>query len=159
MLSWNSEAAAVEYPVNKVQGSWTKELEASVSKTAIFPPGSRDQAMQVKVSPGIVSGDHVFLTGITGSHPDGSVPENAEDQIRCAFDKIGSVLAETGLSHEAIVEMTSYHVGIHDHFDVFNDIRCEYVSDPYPAWTAIEVAGLRRAGAIVEIRVIARLSP
>lgn len=126
-------------------------------KIAIFPPGSRDQAAQVKVSPGIVSGDHVYLTGVTGSSPDGSMPENAEDQIRSAFNKIGSVLGETGLSHDAIVEMTTYHVGIHDHFDLFNEIRCEYASNPFPAWTAVEVAGLRRPGAIVEIRVIASL--
>lgn len=127
-------------------------------KTAIFPTGSRDQATQLKVSPGIVSGDFVFLTGVTGSLPDGSMPENPGDQIRSAFNKIGSVLAEVGLSHDAIVEMTTYHVGIHDHFDLFNEIRCEYVSDPFPAWTAVEVAGLRRSSAIVEIRIVASLT-
>lgn len=129
-----------------------------MTKTAIFPPGSKDQAALVKVSPGIVSGDHVFLTGVTGSLPDGSMPENADEQIRSAFNKIGSVLAETGLAHDAIVEMTTYHVGIHGHFELFNAIRCEYVSDPFPAWTAVEVAALRRTGAIVEIRVIASLA-
>ncbi|MEM6610153.1 MAG: RidA family protein [Pseudomonadota bacterium] len=124
-------------------------------KKALFPPGSARQAAQIKVSPGVLSGNLVFLTGVTGSRPDGSMPENAEDQIRSAFDKIGSVLAEAGLAHDAIVEMTTYHVGIHAHFDLFNDIRCEYVSEPFPAWTAVEVAALRRPGAIVEIRVIA----
>lgn len=126
-----------------------------MTKKALFPPGSEDQATQIKVSPGIVSGDHVFLTGVTGSHPDGSMPEGVEDQVRSAFDKIGSVLAEAGLSCDAIVEMTTYHVGIHDHFDLFNEIRCEYVSEPFPAWTAVEVASLRRPGAIFEIRVVA----
>lgn len=126
-------------------------------KIAIYPEGSQAAATQIKVSPGIISGDHVFLTGITGSLPDGSMPKNPEDQIRSAFDKIGAVLSEAGLTHDAIVEMTSYHVGIHAHFDLFNKIRCEYVHDPYPAWTAVEVAGFRRAGAIVEIRVIASL--
>ncbi|MEP5152872.1 RidA family protein [Planktotalea sp.] len=130
-----------------------------MTKTAIFPPGSEEQAKLVKVSPGIVSGDHVFLTGITGSLPDGTMPKTAEDQFRHAFEKIGAVLGEADLSHDAIVEMTSYHVGIHEHFDLFNDIRCEFVSDPFLAWTAVEVAGLRRAGALVEIRVVASLSP
>ncbi len=126
-----------------------------MSKTALFPPGSKDQATQIKVSPGIVSGDHVFLTGVTGSRPDGSMPEGIADQVRSAFEKIGSVLAEAGLSYDAIVEMTTYHVGIHDHFDLFSEIRGEYVSDPFPAWTAVEVASLRRPGAVVEIRVVA----
>lgn len=126
-----------------------------MSKTALFPPGSKDQATQIKVSPGIVSGDHVFLTGVTGSRPDGSMPEGIRDQIRSAFEKIGAVLAEAGLSYDAIVEMTTYHVGIHDHFDLFSKIRGEYVSEPFPAWTAVEVASLRRPGAVVEIRVVA----
>lgn len=127
-------------------------------KTALFPPGSEEAAQQIKVSPGIVSGSHVFLTGVTGSLADGTMPEGPEAQIRSAFDKIGAVLREAGLSHEAIVEMTSYHVGIDEHFDLFNEIRCDYVAEPFPAWTAVEVAGLRRAGAIVEIRVIASLA-
>jgi enamine deaminase RidA (YjgF/YER057c/UK114 family) len=83
------------------------------------------------------------------------MPEGVEEQVRSAFEKIGSVLAEAGLSHDAIVEMTTYHVGIHEHFDLFNEVRCEYVSDPFPAWTAVEVAALRRTGAVVEIRVVA----
>lgn len=128
-----------------------------MSKTAIFPPGSKPQANDVKVSPGIVSGDLVFLTGITGSLADGSMPKTELEQFRSAFDKIGAVLAEAGLTHAAIVEMTTYHVGLNSHFDVFNEIRCTYISDPFPAWTAVEVAGLRRAGALVEIRVIASL--
>ena len=45
------------------------------------------------------------------------------------------------------------------HFDLFNTIRLEYLKDPYPAWTAAEIAGLRREGAIVEIRVIANTDP
>lgn len=128
-----------------------------MTKMAIYAPGSRTTAEQIKVSPGVVSGNHVFLTGMTGSHPDGSMPRKACDQIRSAFEKIGAVLHEVGLTHASIVEMTSYHVGLCDHFDVFNRIRSEYVEEPYPAWTAVEVAGLRREGAIVEIRVIAAI--
>lgn len=127
-----------------------------MTKTALFPPGSREQAAKIKVSPGIVSGNHVFLTGVTGSRPDGSMPDTTEEQIRSAFEKIGSVLAEAGLSYDALVEMTSYHVGLQAHFDLFNEIRCAYVSDPFPAWTAVEVAALRRPGAIVEIRAVAQ---
>ena len=129
--------------------------EKLMTKKALFPPGSEGLAAQIKVSPGILSGDHVFLTGVTGSRPDGSMPEALEDQFRSAFEKIGSVLSEEGLGYDAIVEMTTYHVGIQEHFDHFNEIRCEYVSAPFPAWTAVEVASLRRAEAVVEIRVIA----
>lgn len=76
--------------------------------------------------------------------------------MRNAFDKVGSVLEKAGLDFGAVVEMTTYHVGLKDHFDLFKSVRADYVEEPYPAWTAIEVAGFVSDGAIVEIRVIAR---
>lgn len=121
----------------------------------LHPPGSKPVSDQMKLSPGIVSGDHVFLTGITGSLPDGTMPDDPEAQFRQAFGKINAVLAEAGLTCGAIVEMTSHHIDIATHFDLFSQVRAEFVTEPYPAWTAIEVAGLRRPGALVEIRVIA----
>ncbi len=130
-----------------------------MTQQALVPPGSETVADQIKISPGVISGNHVFLTGMTGSRPDGSMPEDLEEQFRQAFEKIGAVLNEAGLTHGSIVEMTSYHVGLRDHFDLFNKIRSDYVDAPYPAWTALEVAGLRREGAVVEIRVIAALAP
>ncbi len=126
-----------------------------MSKTALIPDGAETAVAQIKASPGILSGQHVFLTGMTGSRPDGTMPDAVEDQFHAAFGKIGAVLAKAGLSFEAIVEMTTYHVGLREHFDTFNAVRGQYVVDPYPAWTAVEVAGLRREGAVVEIRVIA----
>jgi enamine deaminase RidA (YjgF/YER057c/UK114 family) len=126
-------------------------------KQALIPPGTEAAVNQMKLSPGVISGNHVFLTGMTGSSPDGFMPDILESQFRQAFDKIAAVLREAGLGFNSVVEMTSYHVGLREHFDRFCAIRAEYVSDPFPAWTAVEVAGLRREGAVVEIRVIAAI--
>jgi enamine deaminase RidA (YjgF/YER057c/UK114 family) len=128
-------------------------------KRAIIPPEFQAAADRLKMSPAIVSGAHAFLTGVTGNDAHGQMPDDAETQIRNAFEKIGSVLRAGGLTFRSIVEMTTYHVGLREHFDLFNAIRLEYVDEPYPAWTAVEVAGLRREGAIVEIRVIAHTDP
>lgn len=109
-----------------------------------------------KMSPGIVSNGHIFFTGFTGVDENGELSSNPETQIRCVFEKIGLVLREAGTAYNAIVEMTSYHVGLRDHLDTFKAVRSEFVTEPYPAWTAIEVAGFVRENAIVEIRVIAK---
>ncbi|KJF65220.1 endoribonuclease L-PSP [Rhizobium nepotum 39/7] len=131
-----------------------------MARRALFPAGSsRKTADQIKLSPGIISGNHVFVTGMTGSSPDGTMPVNLEEQFQQAFEKIGAVLREAGLDFDSIVEMTTYHVGLLDHFDRFCAVRSDYVSDPFPAWTAVEVAGLRREGAVVEIRVVAAIEP
>lgn len=130
-----------------------------MTRRAIVPPEFRAAAEQLKMSPAILSGTHLFLTGVTGSDKDGRVSEDPATQIRHAFEKIDAVLRVAGLTSRAIVEMTSYHVGLRDHFDLFDALRLDYVGEPYPAWTAVEVAGLRREGAIVEIRVIATTEP
>ena len=124
-------------------------------RRSLVAPGSEDVVHALRLSPGLIAGDFVFLTGMTGAAPDGTMPIDPEAQFRSAFDKIGTVLALDGLDHSAIVEMTSYHVSLRDHFDIFNAVRADYVRDPFPAWTAVEVAGLRREGALVEIRVVA----
>jgi len=111
-----------------------------------------------RMSPGIASNGLLFLTGMTGSRADGSCAANPEEQIRDAFAKVLDVLVEAGLDHSHIVEMTSYHVGIHDHLEVFRQVRDEFVTEPYPAWTAIEVAGFIPRDAIVELRVVADAS-
>ncbi len=128
-----------------------------MTKRALTPAAFGDAATQFKFSAGVVSGDHVFLTGMTGSAADGTMPGELRQQFSNVWDKIALVLAEANLGLDAIVEMTSYHVGLRDHFDLFDTVRLERLSLPYPAWTAVEVAGLRREGAAVEIRVIASL--
>lgn len=128
-------------------------------KRAIVPPDRKAGAAQLRMSPAIVSGDLVFFNGVTGSDASGRMPQDPETQVRAAFAKIGEVLQEGGLTFEAVVEMTTYHVGLRDHFDLFDRVRLDVFFEPYPAWTAVEVAGLRREGAIVEIRAIARIDP
>lgn len=128
-----------------------------MTKRAIIPKGLTQAAKQLKLSPAIISGNHVFLTGVTGANAGGQMPDDPDQQFRNVFDKIALVLGDANLTFDAVVEMTSYHIGIDAYFDLFSDIRAQYVRQPYPAWTAVEVAGLRRKGAIVELRVIASI--
>ena len=128
-------------------------------KRAIVPPELSTAAARMNMSPAVAAGGFVFLTGVTGGDLHGRMPDDPEIQMRNAFGKIAVVLREAGLTVEALVEMTTYHVGLRDHFDLFDAIRLEVLSDPYPAWTAVEVAGLRREGAVIEIRAVAILEP
>lgn len=108
------------------------------------------------MSPGLEHDGFVFMTGFTGAGTDGVLTDDPEAQMRMAFAKVGMVLAEAGLGFEHVVEMTSYHVGLRDHLETFKRVRDEHVCEPYPAWTAIEVAGFVREDAVVELRVVAR---
>lgn len=125
---------------------------------AIVPGGMQDLVKDWRMSPAIVSGNHVFLTGFNGCPLDGPPPADPVAQIRIAFDTVSEVLTASGLDWRSVVDMTSYHVGLRDHLEDFKAIRAEYVHEPYPAWTAIEVAGFATDGVIVELKVVARLS-
>lgn len=124
---------------------------------AIIPEAHLAASAQMKTSPAVRSGDHLFLTGMTGSDDQGRMPRDPEHQFRNAFDKITAILKEAGAGPGHIVEMTTYHTDLREQFDLFATVRADYVDEPYPAWTAVEVAGLRREGAYVEIRVVARV--
>jgi enamine deaminase RidA (YjgF/YER057c/UK114 family) len=126
-----------------------------VNKKSIISPGLESYYRDWHMSPGLICDGFVFLTGFTGTRPDGTISMVPAEQIRQAFRTVESVLKHGGLGFEHIVEMTTYHVGLQDQVDLFRAIRDEFIMEPYPAWTAIEVAGLVTKAAIVEIRVIA----
>lgn len=123
---------------------------------SIVPTGLESYISEWKMSPGLEHDGFIFMTGFTGAGAGGALSDNPVDQIKAVFKKIELVLTEAGLGFQHLVEMTSYHVGLREHLDDFKRIRAEYVVEPYPAWTAIEVAGFVRDGAVIEIRCIAR---
>ena len=123
---------------------------------AIVPESLSGYVDDWRMSPGLEHEGFVFLTGFTGAGPDGELSADPRKQIEAAFAKVGAVLVEAGLDFDHLVEMTSYHVGLRDHLDAFREVRDRHVAEPYPAWTAIEVAGFVREGAVVELRCIAR---
>ncbi|MFK8034837.1 MAG: RidA family protein [Hyphomicrobiales bacterium] len=126
-----------------------------MERKAIVPQELESYYTDWKMSPGLISGQHIFFTGFTGANPDGSLSSDPETQMRNAFEKIGFVLRDANLDFGSLVEMTTYHVGLRDHLNTFKLVREDYVKEPYPAWTAIEVAGFVREGAVIEIRVVA----
>ncbi|SDR60670.1 Enamine deaminase RidA, house cleaning of reactive enamine intermediates, YjgF/YER057c/UK114 family [Rhizobiales bacterium GAS113] len=108
------------------------------------------------LSPILDTGDFVFLSGITGTHPDLSVAADPEAQFRDTFGFLGANLEVAGLTFDHIVEMTTYHVRLREHLDAFIKVKDEFISEPYPAGTAIGVTELITEATLVEIRVIAK---
>jgi len=125
-------------------------------RQAVIPEDMRAVAADLAFSPAIRSGDLLFLTGMTGSAPDGSVSSDPETQFDRAFDKIATVLRAEGLTLDSVVEITSYHIDIRTHFDTFERVVRRRLHTVGPAWTAVGVAELRRVGALAEVRAIAQ---
>lgn len=124
-------------------------------RRAIVPDALKQAAAATGFSPAIRAGDFLFLTGATGGRADGTMPETATDQARTALDKARTVLAAAGADESHVVELTSYHRDIATTFAEVQSVLEDVFSPPIPAWTAVEVAGLRRPGALVEFRIVA----
>ena len=56
-----------------------------------------------------------------------------------------------------VIELTSYHLRLNELLPVFIEVKEEFFSAPYPAWTAVGVAELGVPGALVEVKALARL--
>lgn len=108
-----------------------------------------------RMSPGLEVDGFVFLTGFNAVPLEGALSDDAWTQIETAFDQVFAALGEAGMDAADIVEVTSYHVGLRDHLPSFREAWAARMRQPYPAWTAIEVAGFATEGVVVELRVIA----
>ncbi|MDO9525336.1 MAG: Rid family hydrolase [Gemmobacter sp.] len=80
-----------------------------------------------------------------------------EAQFATAFEALRSILNSAGADLCDVIELTSYHVDISTHMDVFCRVRDGYLSAPWPAWTAIGVAELVVPGGLVELRAVAAM--
>lgn len=132
-------------------------MKTEPSRRALIPAGFEPVEEQWRMSPGLISGDHVFLTGITGQRLSGEIPRDPETQFNVAFDYVETILAEGGMTLADVVDVTTFHVGLRDHLDTFRKVWNARVSRPYPAWTAIDVAGFIVEGNYIEMKVVARL--
>jgi len=108
------------------------------------------------LSPILDTGDFVFFSGVTGTHPDLSVATDPIIQFRDTFKFLLANLHVARLAFENIVEMTTYHVALRSHLKSFIKVKDEFISEPYSAWTAIGVTELITQGTLVEIRAIAK---
>ncbi len=150
-------------------------------RRTIIPPQLRSVYTQWHFAPAVVSNGLIFCSGIVGTSIDGEAPGasglagaeailsgnseadiaalvavgDPEAQFATAFEALSAVLAEAGATLSDVVELTSYHVDMARHMGTFMTVRDRYLSEPWPAWTAIGVSELAVPGGLVELRAIA----
>ena len=115
---------------------------------------------QFQAAPAIRAGDFVYISGVVGFLP--AEMERNEETFRAAiretFERVEQSLAPAGASWDDVIEMTTFHVDMREHQQVFSEVRLEYINDEvYPAWSAIGVDRLWADPLFVEIRVVAYL--
>lgn len=108
-------------------------------------------------SPGVKVGNLIFLSGTTGTDHAGKKDGEAEivAQTRRIFEKFEAVLASGGLSLANIIESTDYFLSFDDYQKTAALRRELLKGPPWPAATGVQVSGLIRKDALIEIRAIA----
>ena len=128
-----------------------------MNKQIIVPSDLKDKYTKWHFAPAVKSNGFLFVSGCTGTRPDGTISNKVEEQFRQSFLTIEKSLLEAGLTFDHVVEMTSYHIGLKKNLKVFMEVKDEFIKAPYPAWTAIGISELAVEGGIIEISVTATM--
>ena len=103
---------------------------------------------------GIVEGDRVYLSGRTARDPETGDPiSGVIAQTERILTDIELILTEVGLTADDLVTVTIYLKNMSDIGDV-NSVYEEYLTEPYPARSAVEVSDLA-ADFDIEIEAVA----
>lgn len=123
----------------------------------VVPEGMEMLYEQFHFAPAVRTGRWLRCSGQLGTDEKFQAVAEPEPQFEQAFENVRRVLAAAGLDFSDVVELTTFHVGLREHIGAFMKVKDRFLATPYPAWTAIGVVELAVPGALVEIRVTARL--
>ncbi|RDS82709.1 RidA family protein [Dyella psychrodurans] len=129
-----------------------------------------DQAVNVQhINPSTLSAPHGYTHVVTVDggrtvYIAGQVPfdksgklvgsGNFAAQVRQTFENLKAALAAGGANFSNVVDMTTY-VADMSQIDTYRKIRGEYMTDPLPAASMVEVKALFRPDVMLEISVVA----
>ncbi|HEX4252737.1 MAG TPA: RidA family protein [Pseudonocardia sp.] len=97
----------------------------------------------------------IFVSGQAGIDESGeTVPGGFEAQARQVFTNLATVLGEAGATLADVAKVTIMVTDM-SHLDMIIKLRGEYFTEPYPADTLLQVAGLARPDWVIEIDAVA----
>jgi enamine deaminase RidA (YjgF/YER057c/UK114 family) len=117
----------------------------------VYPP-TADFSQAIRVS----GGDLVFVSGIIGMRPDGSMPRDTREQVELAFANLAKVLDASGAT---LADVVKVNVFVGEDFRLMRDdvreIRSRYFTHDFPVSTLVQVAGFASPEYRFEIEAIA----
>lgn len=118
-------------------------------------PDIRKIEQDIGFSDAVVVGDTVYLSGVVAGLRPGET--DLKLPYERAFQRIDGILKRAGATWDDVVDITSFHTDLTTQMPAIIAVKKEYVKDPPPAWTAIQIARLIPNAGITEIKVVAKL--
>ncbi|WP_102224407.1 RidA family protein [Acidimangrovimonas sediminis] len=106
-------------------------------------------------APAVRAGNLLFCAGQVGRDDALEVIDDPEAQFEACWRNLSDVLSAGGCGFGDVVEMTTYHVGMAEHMDLFRAVKNRRFPRGTCAWTRIGVSELAHPGLLVEIKVVA----
>ena len=108
--------------------------------------------------PALRVGDMVWLSGTTGTDDTGAItaPGDIVEQTRQIFRKFEALLNAAGGSCEDIVQTTDFYTTTENYRETAR-VRREFFKSARPTSTGVQVVGLLREHALIEISAMAVL--
>lgn len=108
----------------------------------VIPAELTHMYQQWHISPAVRAGNFLICSGVLGQRLDGTVPDDPTTQFTLAFENLQRVLAAAGADWTHLVELVTFHIDLEGDLEAFSAVKERFVREPYPAWTAVGVAGL-----------------
>ncbi len=129
----------------------SSSLPLCAQKKPVNPPGTPPNR---PFSSGILFGDTLYVSGITGTDASGKMPERFEDEVKQTLENITKVFTEAGFTFDDAVAVQVYLTDM-TLFSQMNGVYTTYFKEPRPTRTTVGVAKLVGT-ARIEITVTAR---
>ncbi len=128
--------------------------EKENKQVLINPKGSEGVYKTMQFSQAVRVGDTIRVSGQVGMDEKWVAGEGIEAQAKLAFQNLERVINEAGGSLADVVELVTYHTSMKD-MKGFSKVKSDFLTENYPAWTAVGVTELVMPTLLVEIRATA----
>lgn len=126
-----------------------------MNREIIIPDEMREIVSRAGYAPAVKVGETIYVVGQVGRTLDLEVIEDPREQFRAMWENLRIVLNAAGCTFDDVVEMTSYHVAMSKHMDVFREAKNDVFPKGTYAWTRIGVSELAHPGLLAEVKCVA----
>jgi reactive intermediate/imine deaminase len=118
------------------------------------PGGNYSHAVRIDTGDGVL----LFVSGQVAFDADGTLVGEGDlaRQTEQVFENLRAVLEANGGTFEQVVKLSTFMTDI-SQLQAMRDVRARYLPDPPPASTTVEVSGLFRPEALIEIEAVAAI--
>jgi reactive intermediate/imine deaminase len=127
----------------------------AMNPESIAPPvGNYSHAVRIETGDGVL----LFVSGQVAYDPAGNLVGEGDmaRQTEQVFENLKAVLEANGGSFSDVVKISTFMTDIGQLAGV-REVRARYLPDPPPASTTVEVSGLFRPEALIEVEVVAAI--